>query len=201
MRLRIGIDFDNTIVSYGEAFHRLATERGLVPPGIKPIKEAVRDHLRSVDREDEWTELQGYVYGPGMRLVDPFPGLLDFLERCERTDVETVIVSHKTRNPYRGPRHDLHASAHEFLERHQIRTSAYFEPTKEAKLEQIAALGCTYFIDDLPEFLVAPGFPLAVARVLFDPDGTPAGEQAASEHGLLRVISWKEASDLLLKDD
>ena len=42
----IGLDFDNTIVSYDELFHRVALEGGLVPGDLPVRKEAVRDYLR-----------------------------------------------------------------------------------------------------------------------------------------------------------
>ena len=34
----------------------------------------------------------------------------------------------------------------------------FFELTKEAKVARIGGLGCTHFIDDLPEFLREPGW-------------------------------------------
>ena len=42
----IGIDFDNTIVSYDDLFHRLATERGLIPAAFPSRKTSMRDFLR-----------------------------------------------------------------------------------------------------------------------------------------------------------
>ena len=45
----------------------------------------------------------------------------------------------------------------------------FFELTKEAKVQRIAALGCDVFIDDLPEIFGQPGFPAATRPMLFDP--------------------------------
>ena len=196
--MRIGIDFDNTIVSYDAAFHRIASERGLIAPEVAATKKGVRDHLRSVGREDDWTELQGYVYGPGMSLVEPFPGAVTFLELCAERGVETFVISHKTRTPYVGPAHDLHAHARDFLGRHEVTVPAWFELTKDAKLERIATLECTHFIDDLPEFLTDPAFPTGVTGVLFDPNDSEACARAASEHDLIRVRTWDDAADELL---
>ena len=53
--MRIGIDFDNTIVSYDELFHKVAVEQALV--SNMQIKLAVRDYLRKIDNEPVWTEL------------------------------------------------------------------------------------------------------------------------------------------------
>ena len=42
-----------------------------------------------------------------------------------------------------------------------------FEATRADKLARIAALGCTHFIDDLPEVLDDPAFPPGVEKFLF----------------------------------
>jgi hypothetical protein len=197
----IGLDFDNTIVCYDRLFHRLAVERGLVPPGIPASKSAVRDYLRAAGREEEWTELQGIAYGPRIVDADPFPGVLEFLARCRRAAVEVAIISHKTRRPYRGGDHDLHAAARAFLESHGFhdtesgltRERVYFESTLGAKLARIGAAGCEAFVDDLPELLAEPAFPRKVRRVLFDPAG-----RFARDSRFDRVRSWLECGDKLL---
>jgi len=61
--MRIGIDFDNTIACYDGVFHAAALERGLIPADIGRDKNSVRDHLNGAGRNDDFTELQGYVYG------------------------------------------------------------------------------------------------------------------------------------------
>ena len=61
--MRIGIDFDNTIACYDGVFHAAAVARGLIPAEIPTDKTSVRNHLRAIGREPDWTELQGYVYG------------------------------------------------------------------------------------------------------------------------------------------
>src|SRR5689334_1104441 len=116
----IGLDFDNTIVRYDRLFHRLAVERSLLPVELPATKQAVRDHLRSIGREDDWTELQGIAYGPRIVDAEPWPGVLPFLWRCHQAGWRVVVVSHKTRHPYRGEKHDLHAAAHAFLKAHDF---------------------------------------------------------------------------------
>ena len=46
----LGVDFDNTIVSYDCLFHRVAAERGLIPASLVATKGAVRDYLRRSSR-------------------------------------------------------------------------------------------------------------------------------------------------------
>ena len=98
----IGVDFDNTIVCYDELFHRIAVERGLAPADLEPRKNEVRDFLRNAGQEAAWTELQGYVYGPGMAEAPVFSGAIEFFVRAKRSELPIYIISHKTRNPVVG---------------------------------------------------------------------------------------------------
>ena len=172
----IGLDFDNTIVCYDQIFHKAAVERNLIPKDISPFKESIRDYLRSIDREKEWTLLQGYVYGARMEEALPFPGLLDFLQTVKQLGFKITIISHKTKTPYLGPAYDLHQAAQDWMTRQRFFDSSSadikledvsFEVSKEKKLQRIAATGCHLFIDDLPELLADSDFPNQVQRVLF----------------------------------
>jgi hypothetical protein len=196
--MRIGVDFDNTIVCYDALFQRVARETGAVPEEIPANKSEVRNHLRRTGREELWTELQGLVYGPRIIEATPYPGVKDFFMACRKAARPVRIISHKTRHPFLGVRHDLHAAALRWLEKHEFfdpegigltRDDVFLELTKEAKLERIAQTGCTHFIDDLPEFLGETGFPPRVERILFDPHALYAAESR-----FVRVESWSEAT-------
>ncbi len=201
MRLRIGVDFDNTIVCYDGLFHRLARRRGLIPARLPATKRAVRDHLRSNGLEERWIELQGEGYGPALAEAEAFSGVAAFFTECDRRHVDAFIVSHKTRRPFRGPAHDLHQAAGKWLERfftsREIglpRDRVFFELTKEAKLGRVAELRCTHFIDDLPEILAEPSFPAGVDRILFDP-----AHAYPDEDRFTRAGSWDEIRRLVLR--
>ena len=199
--MRLGVDFDNTLVCYDQVFHAAARELDLIPPDLPVSKDSVRDYLRRAGREDDWTELQGFVYGPRMADAWPFTGALEFLKRCTMAGVPVWIVSHKTLHPYRGPQYDLHEAARGWLAAHGVHDPAgialpeeqvYFELTKQEKLARIAALGCTHFIDDLPEFLAEPAFPDGVVRLLFDPN-----DHHPAETRFVRFGSWDDAWQVL----
>lgn len=189
----IGIDFDNTIVSYDTLFHKVATEQGVIPASIPLNKIAVRDHLRAIGREEVWTEMQGYVYGARMGEAAAYPGVIEFFRWVRAADVPVSIVSHKTRHPFIGPKYDLHQAARGWIETHLTDEQGplvapervFFELTKEAKWDRIAAAGCDWFIDDLPEILLAPAFPEKTSRILFDPE-----QHHVNEGTLLRVANW-----------
>ncbi len=197
----IGLDFDNTIVCYDDVFHRAAVEQGLIPATLPLDKNSVRNFLRADGREDDWTRLQGYVYGVAISGAQPYPGVFEFLEQSRRHGAEVVIVSHKTRHPVLGEPYDLHRAAGEWLRAQGFfdtaRTGlsaerAHFELTATAKRDRIGRCACAVFIDDLPEFLDHPDFPTAVDRMLFDPAGKGGGGLA-----IRAVRSWHEAADRL----
>ena len=190
--MRIGLDFDNTIVTYDSLFHKVATEQGLVPASLPVSKLAVRDYLREAGQDAVFTELQGDVYGARMGEAEAFAGVFDFIRQASVRGAELLIISHKTRYPFKGPQHDLHAAATGWIDG-TLRAATgkdavqavYFEPTKGAKIARIADCGCDYFIDDLPEILRMPGFPPQTVRLLFDPEGNHA---ATSE--FTRLSGW-----------
>jgi hypothetical protein len=194
----IGIDFDNTIVCYDRVFHCEAVRRGWVPSSLPATKGAVRAHLHAHADEQAWTLLQGHVYGHGIREAEPYPGALEFLGRCAREGVRAHVISHKTRHPVRGPAVDLHAAALDWLSRHGVlgegagrlgSDRVHFAPTRRDKLRKIREVGCTAFIDDLPDVFTEPGFPSGVERFLFAPTGqSPRSEfRAASTWSALEV--------------
>jgi hypothetical protein len=191
----IGIDFDNTIVSYDTLFHKVAREQGAVPDTTPKNKVGVRDHLRNIGKEDVWTEMQGYVYGARMDEAEAYPGVIDFFRWARASGVPLCIVSHKTLHPFIGPKYDLHQAARGWIETHLVDEKGplivpervYFELTKDAKWNRIGATGCDWFIDDLPEILQAVNFPAATSPILFDPES-----HHDSVTGLKRMIAWAE---------
>lgn len=196
----IGVDFDNTIVCYDDLFHKVAVEQGLIPVQVPASKGAVRDYLRECGQEDDWTEMQGYVYGARMQEAAPFPGVIEFFTLCRRKRIKVFIISHKTRYPYRGHRYDLHQAAQNWLELYGFNDpqrlgltseQIYFELTKQEKIDRIAGVGCSHFIDDLPEFLGEASFPRGVERVLFDPKNEYPDVQ-----DFQRKSSWREIMEL-----
>jgi hypothetical protein len=196
--MRIGIDFDNTIACYDGVFHVAALERSLIPADLARDKNSVRDYLNGSGRKDEFTELQGYVYGARMDLVAPYPGFAEFIAAATHAGHILFIVSHKTRHPIRGPKHDMHAAARGFLTDRSLIGSGmaqidpanvFFELTKEEKVACAHALACDVFIDDLPEILGLDGFPVGMRKILFDPENRFA-DILAERQTLERHASW-----------
>lgn len=192
----IGIDFDNTIVCYHDVFHKVAVERGLIPVTFSKNKEAIRDYLRKIDNEDAWTQMQGQVYGKEMDGAKAFPGVYLFFEKMRSENIKTVIISHKTKYPYLGPKYDLHQAATDWIQNSDLTVEdAFFLQTKEEKIAKIAACGCTHFIDDLPEILLHNAFPVNTRQMLFSPEN-----DAKSMHkNMLVFYHWNQLIDYFVE--
>jgi hypothetical protein len=199
--IRLGLDFDNTIVLYDRIFQILGIEAGLPTEVVAGGKRAVRDHIRSLlDGEVKWTALQAKVYGLGIAQAEPSTGLMAFLARCRISGVELSIVSHKTEFAAADPDGvNLRAAAWRWIDVHGLTDPArggippervFFESTRAEKIARIRSLGCTHFVDDLDEVFRDPGFPSHVHAYLFAPAGgaLPTGAWHATH-------CWTEIAD------
>jgi hypothetical protein len=194
--LRIGIDFDNTIISYDDVFRSVAKQRGLIDPDFSGSKQAVRDAIRLLpDGELAWQRLQGQVYGNGIAGAKMIDGVQTFLRRCRTEGCAIAVVSHKTEFGHFDPNGvNLRTAALDWmasqglLDRdHGIALSdVHFESTRAEKLRRIAALSLTHFIDDLEEVLSDSDFPPQVERILF----ADASQAAAVSY--IRCSTWRD---------
>ena len=187
----LGLDFDNTLVRYDKLFHQLALEKSLIKKSLPSDKTAIRDYLRSQGQDEQFTLLQGEVYGLRILEAEPAEGMLKALGELHQRGIPMVLVSHKTRTPYKGPAYNLHQAAWSWLEKHGFfapdglgwsRDQVFFEESKQAKVARIEALGCTHYVDDLPEILEM--LPLSIQGILCDPNNSHPN------HNFLQLTDW-----------
>jgi hypothetical protein len=201
--IRIGLDFDNTLVTYDAVFLAAARQRGFVGAGFAGRKKAVRDRIRLLpDGELSWRRLQGYVYGRGIVDATMYDGVDAFLRLCRRENVPVVIVSHKTEYGHFDPdRVNLHEAARAWMAAYGFFCKSgfgiqpddvYFEATRDEKLARIAELGCTHFVDDLQEVLTDPKFPSGVERILFTEEDIPANAAGCNV-----CPTWRHVEELI----
>ena len=96
----------------------------------------------------------------------------------------------------------MHQAAYDWLNAQGFRSDTslksveiYFELSREDKFARIKSLGCSEFIDDLPEFLTASEFPTGVNRVLFDPNDVNLDNE-----GYKRLQTWCDIGTYLLSE-
>jgi hypothetical protein len=198
--LRIGIDFDNTVIAYDQVFCAAAKRGGLISADFIGGKQAVRDYIRLLpDGEPTWQRLQGHVYGKGISDATLIPGVDAFVRRCRAERCTVSIVSHKTEYGHYDPeRINLREAARKWMKANGLldgefgipAANVFFEGTRAEKLARIAALSCTHFIDDLEEVLLDPAFPPKVERILLS-------EQEAFKSRVPYVVcaTWRDIED------
>jgi hypothetical protein len=202
----IGLDFDNTIAMYDDVAETVAVELGMTTPRSGSKIKELRDELRRLPGgDDNWQLVQAAIYGPRIGEASIAPGVEEFLQKCAIQNQRVVIVSHKTQYASKGGRStDLRQSALSWMRDHELfgvgglgveESDVHFEPTRQEKVDRIRSLGCTHFIDDLPEVFVDPGFPSDVEKLLYAPGvQLDAGEEAHS------FRSWREITEHFFQD-
>lgn len=173
--MRIGIDFDNTIISYDDIFRQSAAQRGIDISQIKPNKTALRDHIRTLpDGEITWQKMQAEVYGKKIVDAHLFDGFKEFIQHCRANNIETFIVSHKTEFAAQDPTTNLRKHARKWMQDHGffddlafLPHQIYFESTRTKKIKRIIDLRCTHIIDDLIEVLTDAQLPKNIQKLWF----------------------------------
>ena len=194
----LGLDFDNTLVRYDKLFHQLALEKNLIDKSLPAEKTLIRDYLRSQGQDEQFTLLQGEVYGLRILEAEPANGMLNALNELHQLGIPMVLVSHKTRTPYKGPPYDLHQAAWSWLEKYGFfdldglgwrRNQIFFAESKKEKVAKIESLNCTHYIDDLPEILDI--LPEKIVKILYDPNSLYVDFFGCKCH------DWKNISDFI----
>jgi hypothetical protein len=191
--MKIGFDFDNTIVCYDQAIEILSAEINL-PDHLNCNKLSIRDYLRSQNREHEWTKFQGTLYGPGMKHAKPYDFFIEITNVLKKQEHELFIISHRSKYPYAGEQHDLHQYAKIWLE-DKINSkqlicnkNIYFLETLENKIKKINELELDLYVDDLIEVINHKIFPAETKAILFDPDN----KQINIEN---RILNWNNITN------
>ncbi len=197
----IGVDFDNTIVSYDDLMHTSAVERGWIKADVQKSKRIIRDSIRQMpDGEVKWQRLQALVYGAGMAEAQLIPGVQTFFKRCKQCRVRVCIISHRTEYAnFDESRTNLRTAAANWMKQNRFFVAdglcvspedVYFEVTRRDKVERLKNLGCTHFIDDLEEVFLDASFPTNVEKILYAPY-----EQNSLLPGVKVAKTWKEISE------
>ena len=199
----LGLDFDNTLVSYDKLFYKLALEKDLIEASLPKSKTEVRNYLRNKGKDEEFTLLQGEVYGLRILEAEPAEGMVKALGEINKQGIAMVLVSHKTKTPYKGPAYDLQQAAWQWLEKYSFfekdglgwsRDQVFFEESKDAKIRRIQQIGCTHYIDDLTNIL--ENIPNRIKRILYDP-GKKISKEELSKKDLIRLANWENLKETI----
>jgi hypothetical protein len=174
-KINLGLDFDNTIVNYGNLFGNLAFSKKLITSKTLKDKETVKKYMILKGNEKNWTELQGEVYGKEILKAKPYPFFKKSLREIDSDKVNKLIISHKTLYPIRGKKYNLHSIATKWLIKNNFynkdqyfqKENIFFEQTFEKKINKIKKMQCDIYVDDLKSVLLE--LPKSINKILFDP--------------------------------
>lgn len=198
MVIKIGIDFDNTIVNYEDSFHQEAIKRKIFRKNHKKknSKSNLKNKLILGKKEEEWTSIQGIVYGKKMFRAKPYKNSVKFINKYSNNkNFELFIVSHKTLHPIIGEKINLHKISKDWMLKNKIfknkknewiKKHVFFLKTKEEKIKKIIELECDYFIDDLMEILKK--LPKKIKAIHFDPYKKSTKPSLNSWHNAIKIM-------------
>ena len=196
---RIGVDLDNTLIDYTEAYARLAPRFGFSDSRVN--RHDVRTVLRRGEHDDEdWQRFQSVIYTEGLEFATPAKGVINFISACGSLGVDVHIVSHKTSHgPERFGSLDLRTPALNWIRRYATDLAplstgdVIFASSIEEKVSVISSLSLDAFVDDLPEVLDQPTWPANTVGIRYVPgpwrqDGVRwcAGFEALAEWVILQ---------------
>ena len=193
----VGVDFDNTLISYDDIVHRTAVQRGLLAPNVPKNKKIIRDRIYALPHgELQWQRLQAFLYGEGIKQAKVMDGVDAFFQLCHQADIPIYIVSHKGDFAVEDKKGiNLRKAALEWMRENKFfvkeglglsKQNVFFEFTRREKIDRIQKLHCTHFIDDLEEIFWEASFPAGVEKMLL----APLGSHACSDVTVFR--SWQE---------
>uniref|UniRef100_UPI0040488FC1 hypothetical protein n=1 Tax=Algoriphagus sp. TaxID=1872435 RepID=UPI0040488FC1 len=198
--MRIGIDFDNTLVRYDVVFNSIAVKLGL-KPGENP-KEAVKNYLISSQGNTTlWKETQALVYGDLIREATFLPDFVEFYDYIKSRNIEFFIVSYKTRFArLKGTKVSLHGAANLWID-HSLsfleKSNIFYETAVTKKVRRIASLDLDYYVDDLLTVLYHKDFPKSVRKVLMTYE---TASVAPKKKNLSIINNWTQMIDIIKKN-
>ena len=176
--MNIGLDLDNTIINYSDSYLYYANKLFKTAKEIEGNKQSIKKSIIENYNEHSWQKLQGVVYGIGMKHAKLFPEIYRFLWRAKNNNNNIYVISHKTLyGHFDNSKTNLRKKAIKFLKKHKLFgdlnikliDQIYFCDTQNMKIDTINTLKLDVFIDDLPEILNHPKFPIKTRKILFDP--------------------------------
>ena len=160
MKLKVGIDFDNTLINHGNSFFQEAKKEIKIIKVRKKNKEEIKKYIIKNYSNELWTKIQGTVYG-SLNYSKPFNYSHKILNKLKE-EFEFFLVSHKTTYPVIGRKKNLHKISKIWLKKNKFAyidksifksKNIFFETSIKKKILRIRKIKCDIFIDDLQKIL------------------------------------------------
>ncbi len=203
MILRIGLDFDNTIANYDQAFPDVARILGYQTKAANK-RDLKVELIASAEGETAWQKVQGLTYGKHIDQASLYPGVLEFVVRAKARNCEVFVISHKTQfGHFDESKTSLRDASTAWMISKKIvgqgaaqvdAAHIFYASTRDEKIAKIRELNLDIFIDDLSEVLTDSSFSAKTKKILFGPD---SDQVANSDSAIFTSQSWREIGDKL----
>ena len=179
--MRIGLDFDGTIVDHTETKIRLAKKFGIVLSNAQTVSESIKNHVP----EGIYRKIQKEIYGEETMNSRPMEGVEKIIPMISRLSSGLYIVSRRGRG-VEGEIDVARCWIKKFLSPFFASSQIYF--VKEDKEKDIVCkeLGVSLFLDD--KIAVLDNLASVTHKVFFDQFGIFEGKDFSYE----RVRNWQE---------
>ena len=169
--MRIGFDFDNTIVNYDFVFTQIANELKL--DYSHSPKNSIKNYYEiELGQPDSWKKVQFKVYCELISKIKPSDNFIIFLYWLIDNKHDIFIISHKTKNiKINNKNLNLREPAKKWIDKNIPifnKERIFFESSAVAKVRKIKSLRLDFFIDDLLTILNHRQFPAVTKKILFN---------------------------------
>ncbi|MBC8226214.1 MAG: hypothetical protein H8E74_03635 [Gammaproteobacteria bacterium] len=200
--MKIGIDLDNTIISYNEAFLSIAKKQRFIDKNIYGSKQEIKEIIQNNHKgEIIWQKLQGLVYGKYIDEAKIYQGFKRFVWRCYFQNISVYVISHKTEFGHQDKENiPLRKAALNFLKSNELITDIdgrffkeiHFTSTREEKIDKINEYQFDWFIDDLQEVICHKNINHTTNKILF------SNTKNMLSNNSISLSSWEQIEKRIL---
>ena len=195
--MRIGFDFDNTIVNYDLVFSQIADQLNL--EYLDSPKNSIKNYYEvELGQRNLWKKVQFKVYCELISKIEPSDKFIALLHWLIENKHDIFIVSHKSQNiKINNKNLNLREPAKKWLERNIPifnKERIFFESSAIAKIRKIKSLSLDFFVDDLVTILNLRQFPLLTKKILYN-------RYLLKLNNIYVASNWDEVKKLIVDEE
>ena len=192
IKKKIGIDLDNTIINYNNAFTKFLKKKKI------HLKEINRDKIKKISNENpkiiNWTYAQEEIYGKYIKYAKLFSYYKSFEKFAIKNKFKLYIISHKTRLSEYSKKYDLRKVANLWLKKNlkKKKYKIFFLNSITEKLNKIKTINPDFYIDDLEKILINKRLPKKIKKIHFS---------IKKKSKVLNFDNWKKIKEFIKKNE
>jgi hypothetical protein len=169
--MRIGFDFDNTIVNYDFVFTEIAKELQL--DCLHSPKNSIKNYYEiQLGQPNSWKKVQFKVYCELISKIPASDNFIILLYWLIDNKHDIFIISHKTKYiKINNKNLNLREPAKKWIDKNIPifnKERIFFESSAVAKVRKIKSLNLDFYVDDLLTILNHRQFPIITKKILFN---------------------------------